>query len=65
MREDHAIAAQRAGKAIIWGDEKLATTLWVIFPSEHASDASIVALTESISELWSIDQEKRCSTSVA
>ncbi len=64
MREDQALAAQRASKIIIWGNEKPSTTLWLIFPTEQAQDAAIVALTDAISELWSKNQEQPFSRAV-
>ncbi len=52
MREDQARAAEAAGKAIVWGEERLITTLWFIYPTEHAHDPAIVALTEAVRDTW-------------
>lgn len=54
MREDQAQTAQAAGKAIVWGEERLITTLWFIYPTEHAHDPAIVALTEAVRDTWLI-----------
>ena len=54
MREDQARAAEAAGKAIVWGEERLITTLWFIYPTEHAHDPAIVALLEAVRDTWAI-----------
>ena len=54
MREDQARAAEAAGKAIVWGEERLITTLWFIYPTEHAHDPAIVALLEAVRDTWAL-----------
>ena len=52
MREDYARAAEAAGEILIWGEERLATALWFIYPTEHARDPAIVALIEAVRDTW-------------
>lgn len=59
MREDQALAAQAAGKIVIWGKEQLTTSLWFVFLTEHAQDPAIVALAGAVRHIWSLSPERQ------
>jgi hypothetical protein len=57
MREDHAQAGIAAGNIIVWNKEQLTTTLQFIFSTEHAHDLAIVALIETMRNIWPLDTQ--------
>jgi DNA-binding transcriptional LysR family regulator len=65
MREDHAEAGIAGGKVIVWGQERLTTTLWFIYSAEHAHDPAIVALIEVARDLWSLKPQTEKPRQVA
>jgi DNA-binding transcriptional LysR family regulator len=54
MREDQAQLAEAAGKAIVWGDERLDTALWFIYEAEQAHDPAVIALVEAVCDTWAL-----------
>lgn len=54
MREDLALARQRAGEVCIWTKAQVRTTLWFIYRAERASDPLIAALLSVVAETWQL-----------
>ena len=54
MREDQALAAQASGDVVIWGDTRLTTTLWFIYPAEQSHDPIISGIVDVISDIWGV-----------
>ena len=54
MREDQALAAQASGDVVIWGDTRLTTTLWFIYPAEQSHDPVISGIVDVISDIWGV-----------
>ncbi len=54
MREDQALLAEAAGKAIVWGDERLDTALWFIYQADQAHDPAVIALVEAVRDTWAL-----------
>ncbi len=52
MREDQALAAQANGDVIIWGNTRLTTKLWFIYPTEQSHDPVISGIVDVISDIW-------------
>jgi DNA-binding transcriptional LysR family regulator len=54
MREDLALARERAGEVCVWPNARLHTTLWFIYRPERAADPLIAALLKVVAEIWQV-----------
>ena len=54
MREDQALTSQQNGDVIIWGDARLTTTLWFIYPDEQRHDPVISGMIDVLRSAWQI-----------
>lgn len=52
VREDVALAMQKAGQLFLWDPPRLPTTLWFIYLAERAQDPLIGVLVRMLRELW-------------
>jgi len=52
VREDLALARERAGEMCIWPKARVRTTLWFIYRAERASDPLIAVLLDVLAETW-------------
>lgn len=52
MREDLALAKERAGELVAWNDSRPTTTLWFIHRADRADDPIIAALAPVLAEAW-------------
>lgn len=52
LHETLALRAQAAGQVCIWGDARLATTLWFVTLEKHVDDPAIAALRAVLEETW-------------
>jgi hypothetical protein len=57
VREDVALAMQKAGKIFVWEPPRLPTTLWFISLAERAQDPLIAVLVRMLRELWKLDKK--------
>ena len=48
MRDDLAIAAQRAGEVVLWGDKRLLTTLSFVHLAEREDEPVVYGLTKNL-----------------
>jgi DNA-binding transcriptional LysR family regulator len=56
MREDLALAAERAGEVTVWPDARLETTLQFIHARERTGDPAIAALVALVADTWNDDR---------
>ena len=61
MREDLAIAASAAGEVVLWGDQRLETTLSFIHLAEREDEPVVHALRETLGRVWTPDKEARAA----
>lgn len=54
MREETAIARQKAGDVCIWGTARVSTTLWFIYCQEREADPVIRALLNVLRVTWNL-----------
>lgn len=54
VREDVALAMQKAGQLFVWDPPRLPTTLWLIYLAERAQDPLIAVLVRMLRELWQL-----------
>jgi DNA-binding transcriptional LysR family regulator len=52
VREDLALARERAGEMCVWPGARVRTTLWFIYRAERASDPLIAVLLDVLGETW-------------
>ena len=53
MREDLAREAVAAGELVLWGSERLETTLWFLYLRRRENDPEIRALLDVLRRVWS------------
>ena len=54
LREDLALAKQTAGEVCVWGEVRLRTTLWFVYPASREADPPLAALLEVLRETWQL-----------
>ena len=59
MREDLAIAAAAAGEVVLWGDQRLLTTLSFVYLAEREDEPVVRALREILGRVWTDLQPAR------
>ena len=52
IREDQALARQRAGEVCLWRDVRLETPLWFIYLRERGGDPLLLALLSVLADIW-------------
>ena len=52
IREDQALARQRAGEVCLWRDIRLETPLWFIYLRERGGDPLLLALLSVLTDIW-------------
>ena len=58
MREDLALAAERAGAVAIWPGARLETTLQFIHARERTGEPAIAALVALVADTWNDDRTR-------
>ena len=61
MREDLAIAASAAGDVVLWGEQRLETTLSFIYLAEREDEALVRALREILGRVWTPAKQSRAA----
>jgi DNA-binding transcriptional LysR family regulator len=54
MREDLALAREKAGEVCIWPQARVRTTLWFIYRADRAADPLLAALLQVVAETWQV-----------
>lgn len=54
IREELALAMQKAGEVCLWGEVRLDTTLWFIYALERENDPAIHALLDVLTDTWQL-----------
>ncbi len=64
LREERALAMERAGEACLWPGARLQTTLWFVYPASRRGDPALAALLHALRELWGIPSPRQEPTLV-
>jgi DNA-binding transcriptional LysR family regulator len=54
LREDLALRKQSAGEVCVWGEARLCTTLWFVYPAAREADPALAALLAVLRETWQL-----------
>lgn len=63
LREDVANAKAAAGEVCVWGKTRVPTTLWFIHRRERSHDPVIVALLDTLKDVWNLRRDAKTVSS--